>query len=241
MAKTIKIDRDKCIGCGKCVNACSNNVIELKNGKAEVSGPLHCDGLGVCIGQCPVDAIEFVKTDAAAENKQQAEKGEKVFQCPGMKMMQFDRDSENAGTGKAGDVGSKLANWPVQLGLVSPDAEYFKGADLLIAADCSAFAFGAFHSELLDGRKLMIACPKLDDRGLYLDKLTELFKKSEPASVSVVIMEVPCCQGLMETVYLALVQAGVKTKVQEYIISVDGRLVKKKTLDDSLILAEGTV
>ncbi len=241
MAKTIKIDRDKCIGCGKCVNACSNNVIELKNGKAEVTGPLHCDGLGVCIGQCPVDAIEFVETEAAAKKQQQTVKGEKAFQCPGTKMMQFERDEKKDNTAKAGDVESRLGNWPVQLALVSPDAEYFKGADLLIAADCSAFAFGAFHSELLDGRKLMIACPKLDDRGLYLDKLTELFKKANPQSVSVVIMEVPCCRGLIETVYLALVQAGVKTKVQEYILSVDGQLVKKKTLDDSLILAEGTV
>lgn len=242
MAKrnVIHIDETKCIGCGKCVNACHNSALKLVDGKAKLVGEVLCDGLGACIGECPVGALKIETREVRDEkpnNNAAAGSGGGV-QCPGTMMRQMnraeaaDRDEKRA----AGHVPSQLGNWPVQLKLVNPAAPYFERADILLAADCTAFAFGGFHEKLLAGKQLIIACPKLDDRGFYVEKLRDLFEHSRPASVTVARMEVPCCRGLLDLVYLAMVEAEVKIPVTEVTISLEGQVISERQIDNSLML-----
>jgi len=205
----VKIDEEKCNGCGRCVNACAEGAIQMIDGVAKLVSEIYCDGLGACLDCCPVDAITIEQREAAefdeeatkqyleelarnkAAHEKQTPKGKpEGFVCPGSRMMNLDAgQTDNAD--KSGDVSSQLAQWPVQLTLVSPMAPYFAGADLMLVADCVPFAMGDFHAKLLKGNAIAIACPKLDDTGAYVQKIADILTTGKPKSLTVVHMEVP--------------------------------------------------
>jgi len=232
----VKIDEAKCNSCGKCAKACIEGAIKMVNGKARLVSDIYCDGLGACIGSCPVDAITIEKREAAdfdqeATKKHLAEKddAQTAFVCPGMAMKNL-MDEEQQQTESIGPVQSQLRHWPVQLNLVSPQAWYFKDADLLITADCVPFAMGDFHDKLLKNHSIVIGCPKLDDAQFYIDKLADLIKINKPKSLTVVHMEVPCCFGLAGIVRKALAKCGVNMSFKDITISLKGKIIKTETV-----------
>jgi Pyruvate/2-oxoacid:ferredoxin oxidoreductase delta subunit len=209
--KIIEIDRDLCNGCGLCTTACAEGALELDaEDKAVLVKEIYCDGMGVCLNVCPTGALTVVDRDtveydaeAALEHVTRtrgAEAAEKVHRGPGARA-----DATTAGA----PAPSELSQWPIQLHLISPAAPYFKGADLLIAADCTAFTRGSFHFDLLRGRKLIVACPKLDDTGPYVEKLAALIQEAGLKSLTVALMTVPCCGGLIRIVQQAVARSGV--------------------------------
>jgi NAD-dependent dihydropyrimidine dehydrogenase PreA subunit len=231
----VKIDEDKCNGCGECVNACAEGAIKLINGKAKLISETYCDGLGACLGHCPQDAITVEQRECDDFNEQAVKKhleGQKKpsppagFVCPGTQAKQFAKKNSTEG-----DVCSQLSHWPIQLKLISTSAPFLKDTDLLLAADCVPFAMGDFHSKLLKGRSLIIACPKLDDNELYVDKLSEMFKINNIKSVAVVHMEVPCCFGLTRIVQQAIANSGKKLNFEDITISLDGQIKSREFIE----------
>ncbi len=238
----VKIDEEKCNGCGKCVNACAEGAIQMIDGKAKLVSEIYCDGLGACLDCCPVDAISIEQRDAAefdeeatrkyleelahnkaAYEKQPAAKSE-GFSCPGMKMMNFDKPGTESTA--QGDVSSQLSQWPVQLKLVSPAAPYFAGADLMLVADCVPFAMSDFHNTLLKGKAIAIACPKLDETGSYVQKLADILTTANPKSLTVVHMEVPCCGGLGRMAQAAVELTGSNLQIKDITISLRGEIIE---------------
>lgn len=239
--QVIKIDEEKCNGCGLCVNACHEGAIALVHGKAHLMRDDYCDGLGDCLPSCPTGAISFEQREAAAYDeaavlKAKEEKAAKEKQiqaramaggCPGSRMMQFDRTSRKpqpSGTEQMQGEVSELSQWPVQIKLAPVNAPYFEGADLLVAADCTAYAYASFHQDFIRGRVTLIGCPKLDDVD-YSEKLTEILRRNELRSVTIVRMEVPCCGGLEHAVKTALQNSGKMIPWQVRVISTDGRIL----------------
>jgi NAD-dependent dihydropyrimidine dehydrogenase PreA subunit len=235
--KIIEINEDLCNGCGQCVTACAEGALKITNGKAKVISEVFCDGLGACIGDCPTGALKIVERKAAPFDAKSVEEhtGHKPAAnnslvpggCPGSRMRTFDTSCCDS-MQPAENVLSALTHWPVQIHLVSPAAPFLKGAHLLVAADCTAFAYPNFHSDLLKGKVLMIGCPKLDDGQAYLDKFTEIFKNAGVSKVTVVDMEVPCCSKLPMIVRKAMETAGANIPMEEIVIGVRGD--KKKTV-----------
>jgi len=227
------IDEEKCNGCGLCIPNCAEGAIKLINGKAKLVDDRSCDGLGACLGHCPQDAITIIKRDATefdeeaarkhlAQAKNIKKKAEKNIPCGCPGSMAMDLRSEKKTPEAEGRQSAQLRQWPVQLMLVSPEASYFKDADLLIAADCVPFSYPNFHSDFLKGKSLIIGCPKLDDADFYVEKLTELIKKNNIKSITLVNMEVPCCFGLQRIVEEAIQKAGKVIPVRQTVITIRG-------------------
>ncbi len=232
--RIIEINRDKCNGCGACAKACHEGAIAMVDGKAKLMRDDYCDGLGDCLPTCPTGAITFVEREAAAydeqavlKNKQKKMREEGISLpggCPGMRMKTF-RQEEPAGMEAAPAVSrSRLSQWPVQIKLVPVNAPYFNGAKLLIAADCTAYAYAAFHERFIKGHITLVGCPKLDGVD-YSEKLTEVIRKNDIRSVTVVRMEVPCCGGLENAAKTALQKSGKFIPWQVVTISTDGRIL----------------
>jgi NAD-dependent dihydropyrimidine dehydrogenase PreA subunit len=230
----VKIDEDKCNGCGKCVNACAEGAIKLINGKAKLISETYCDGLGACLGHCPQDAITIEQRECAGFDQKAVEKHiqseKKACQtdgpvCPGLAAKQF-----GPKIAAQGDVGSQLSHWPIQLKLVSANAAFLKGADLLLAADCVPFAMGDFHGKMLKGHSLMIACPKLDDCSYYIDKLSQILKANDLKSLAVVHMEVPCCFGLTRIVQQAIANSDKPLSFEDITVGLDGQIKKRELI-----------
>lgn len=199
--KIIKIDEEKCNGCGACASACHEGAIDMVNGKAKLMRENYCDGLGDCLPACPTGAISFEEREAPAYDeaavlaaKKAAQETPKPCGCPSSQARVLHREVQNSVTEAVCPV-SQLAQWPVQIKLVPPTAPYFSGAKLLIAADCTAYAYANFHNEFMRGHVTLIGCPKLDDVD-YSEKLTEIIRLNDIQSVTIVRMEVPCCGGL---------------------------------------------
>ncbi|HOZ48175.1 MAG TPA: 4Fe-4S binding protein [Candidatus Hydrogenedentes bacterium] len=226
----IRIDEDACIGCGQCVNACPNGALALVDGKAKLVGEIQCDGLGACIGDCPVGALRTEPREIGAPSEQLAPAmaAEATHACPGRAERRFERSVAESGEARPIGAPSALTHWPVQLHLVNPASPHFQGADVLIAADCCAYAHGGFHADLLEGRRLMIACPKLDNPRGYLEKLTELFAESKPRSVTIARMEVPCCTGLTRLVAQARERAESGVPVHEVVVGIEGNILSER-------------
>lgn len=211
--KIIKIDEEKCNGCGACASACHEGAIDMVNGKAKLMRENYCDGLGDCLPACPTGAISFEEREAPAYDeaavlaaKKAAQETPKPCGCPGSQARVLHRKAQNSVTEAVCPV-SQLAQWPVQIKLVPPTAPYFSGAKLLIAADCTAYAYANFHNEFMRGHVTLIGCPKLDDVD-YSEKLTEIIRLNDIQSVTIVRMEVPCCGGLEYAAKQALQASG---------------------------------
>lgn len=232
--KIIKIKEEKCNGCGACAAACHEGAIEIIDGKAKLTREDYCDGLGDCLPSCPMDAITFEEREAPAYNEaavlaakaQKEGSGETLAcGCPGTQSKVIQREDPDCGASFA-PVKSQLSQWPVQIRLVPVHAPYFDGANLLIAADCTAYAYGNFHDAFIRDHITLIGCPKLDE-GDDTNKLSEIFTMNAIESVTVVRMEVPCCGGIEHAVKRALQKSGKMIPWRVVTISCDGKVLQQ--------------
>ena len=283
----IKIDEEKCNGCGECVTGCHEGALQMIEGKARLVSELYCDGLGACIGECPEGAITLEEREAAPydeiavmervsgegnnvviahmkhlrdhnemgyfnqavnflkensinidlsifeENKNQMfniieNKSEHVSACPGSRTMAFNKES-NVNSSMNQEIQSQLTHWPIQMHLLNPLAPHFMGSDVLLAADCCAFSFGNFHGKFLKDKKLAIACPKLDsNKEVYIEKLTQMIDDAKINTLTVMIMEVPCCGGLLQIAKLASESAKRKVPLKLVVVGVEGEILQEE-------------
>ena len=224
LRKIIRIDEEKCNGCGACARACHEGAIAMVDGKARLTREDYCDGLGDCLPACPTGAISFETREAAAydEAAVKAAKAAAPHACPGSRLATFARAARPAG---ADNVPSQLSQWPVQIKLAPVNAPWFSGADLLIAADCTAFAYGNFHADFIRGRVTLVGCPKLDAVD-YAEKLAQIFSANDIRSILVARMEVPCCGGLESAVRRALEMSGKDIPLAVSTIAINGELLE---------------
>ena len=225
--KIIKIDEEKCNGCGACALSCHEGAIEMINGKAKLTREDYCDGLGDCLPTCPTGAITFEEREAPAYNEEAVLKATQQKQtlpcgCPGTNSKMIKREACEVPS--SANITSKLQQWPVQIKLVPVNAPYFDGAKLLVAADCTAFAYGNFHNEFIRNHITLIGCPKLDMVD-YTEKLTAIIQNNDIKSITVVRMEVPCCGGIENAVKNALQKSGKFIPWRVVTISTDGRIL----------------
>ena len=226
--QVIKIEEDKCTGCGICADACQEGAIGIVDGKAKLLRDDYCDGLGNCLPTCPTNAISFETREAAAfdedavkQNMQKAKEQEKrAFVCPGSMAKAIKHNTETSTPVST----SQLSQWPVQIKLVPVNAPYFDNANLLIAADCSAYAYGNFHNKFIKNRITLIGCPKLDDID-YTEKLQAIIESNNIKSVTIVRMEVPCCGGIEYAAKTALQNSGKFIPWQVYTIGTNGEIL----------------
>ena len=233
----VKIDAEKCNGCGQCVSACAEGAIQMIDGKARLVSDTYCDGLGACLGECPMDAITIEQRESdpfdeakAAEFVEKLKKSEspapvRTGGCPGSAARSMQKTSScGCMEDSAVATTSELTNWPVQLKLVPVTAPYLKGADLLLTADCVPFALADFHKRFLVGKPVLIGCPKLDDSGFYVEKLTEIIKTAQLNSITVIRMEVPCCSGLSKIAEMAIKLSGMDVQLKDVIVGINGEV-----------------
>ena len=247
--KIIKIDEEKCNGCGLCTNVCAEAALEIVDGKAKLIKDFLCDGMGACLDVCPVDALHIIEEESKEYDPKKAyehvkkERGENEAKrvhgyeqilenktqeepmrcgCPGT-MMRDMRGKIDVSANHKVNANSALRQWPAQLRLLNPQAPYFQNADLLISADCVPFAYANFHDRFLKDKTLAIFCPKLDqEQDEYLEKLTEIFKHCNIKSVTVARMEVPCCGGTLGLVEQAMQKSGVNIIIKDYVVNISG-------------------
>ena len=230
--KIVRIDEEKCNGCGVCVPACAEGALQIIDGKAKLISEVYCDGLGACLGECPQGAIT-IEERVAEEFDEEATKlhlkkennatDELPCGCPSATVTQFGRpETKGIGIPEATNQQSMLSHWPVQLTLVPPTAPFLQGADLVLAADCVPFAYAGFHQDFIKEHALLVACPKLDDFQAHLKKLTDILSQSSVKSLTVVHMEVPCCSGLVHMAKQALQLAGKDITLREVTIGIKG-------------------
>ena len=227
--KIIKIDEEKCTGCGLCVPNCAEGAIKIINGKARLTSDVLCDGLGACLGHCPEGAITIEEREAVPFDEKAVEKKPRGLSgCPGSKVLNLGPLARSAAPSTDHRIKREpqLSNWPVQIKLLPTNAPYFKGADILIAADCVPFAYPEFHEKLLKGKVLMVGCPKLDDIELYKEKITQILKANDIKSITYAHMEVPCCFGLISVIKEAIEDSKKAVPFKELIISIKGEVLK---------------
>lgn len=228
--KIIKIDEEKCNGCGACAVACHEGAIDMIDGKAKLVRENYCDGLGDCLPACPVDAISFEEREAPAYDEKavklsQMKKNAETLPCgcPGTQSKALKRETNSAVSTQS--IQSQLMQWPCQIKLVPVNAPYFDDANLLIAADCTAYAYGNFHNEFMHNHITIVGCPKLDE-GDYADKLTQIIAGNNIKSVKIVRMEVPCCGGIENAAKRAIQNSGKFIPWQVVTISTDGKIIE---------------
>lgn len=269
----IKIDEEKCNGCGLCVPNCPEGALQIIDGKARLVSDLFCDGLGACIGNCPEGAISVEEREAeeyderkvmenivkqgkntikahlqhlkdhgadkylkqakqyleekGIENPIKEEHHAHSASCPGSKIMEFSKEENKLD--EEGKRSSQLRQWPIQLHLISPNAPYFIGKDVLLAADCTAFSIGDFHKDFLKGKTLTIACPKLDsNREVYVEKIRKMIDEAKINTLTVLVMEVPCCSGLLQIAKKALDSATRKIPIKIIVVGIKGDILKEE-------------
>jgi Fe-S-cluster-containing hydrogenase component 2 len=255
--KTIRIDEEKCDGCGLCIPSCPEGALQIVDGKARLVKESFCDGLGACLGDCPRGALAIEETEAEQYDAEgvishlQAKSPELLEKhlahlrahahelpqqdaracapaCPSAQTLQWGKKDAD---GEGVRASSELRQWPIQLHLVPPQAQYLQDADLVLVADCVPFAYANFHHDFLKDKAIAIGCPKLDDLGAYVDKITQILESSNIRSLKVVHMEVPCCRGLVQAVREALRRSGQDIPVETVTIGVKGEVVETANLE----------
>ena len=227
LRKIIKIDEKKCNGCGDCIPTCPEGALQIIDGKARLISDLFCDGLGACLGPCPVEAITIEEREAEPYD----ENAHIYSGCPGARMVDLRNKTEAEEGGASVKVKSQLTQWPVQLHLINPEAPYYQKADVLLVADCVAYALGNFHNEYLKGKPIAIACPKLDEnQEIYLEKIKSWFEDAKINTLTVMIMQVPCCCGLLNLAQTALEQSKRKVPVKYIIVGINGEIIGEEWL-----------
>lgn len=224
--KIVEINEEKCNGCGLCAKACHEGAIQMIDGKARLISDEYCDGLGDCLPACPADAIKIVEREAMEY------KGPLPCGCPGTAERKIERkpltqqnEKKEEKISESENI-SELRQWPVQLKLVNTKSGFLENADLLVAADCTAYAYAGFHKDFIKDHITVIGCPKLDDVGYYEEKLTEILKNNNIKSITVVRMEVPCCGGIVSAVKSAMLKSQVIVPYKEVVISTDGSIIQ---------------
>jgi len=243
--KIIQIDEEKCDGCGVCVPSCAEGALQIVNGKVKLAAEKYCDGLGACLGECPRDALKVIEREAedfdehaVEEYLKSAGPGRKeepamACGCPSAHIQTFAPAKPGQDMKKPvsyGSTPSALTHWPVQIRLVPPTAPFLKGAHMLVAADCTPIAYPNFHRDFLNGKVVMVGCPKFDDVQSYIQKFAEIFNTAGIKSVEVVAMEVPCCQGLPMIAKKGLELSGKKIRLSQVTISTQGEVLKTQKL-----------
>lgn len=258
LRKTIKIDEEKCDGCGLCIPSCPEGALQIIDGKAKLVKESFCDGLGACLGDCPQGALtieekeveeydeEGVITHIKEKSPELLEKHlthlkehahelpkyhshPKITSCPSAQMLHWEK--KEGEVEEKVEVSSELRQWPIQIHLVPPSAPYFQNADLILVADCVPFACANFHQDFLKGKAIAIGCPKLDDVDAYVEKITQILKTANPKSLKVVHMEVPCCFGLLHIAQEAINKSGKDIGFDSVIIGINGKVVDKKVVN----------
>ncbi|HKK32566.1 MAG TPA: 4Fe-4S binding protein [Desulfomicrobiaceae bacterium] len=243
--KIIKIDEDKCTGCGLCIPGCAEGALAIVNGKAKIVKDMYCDGLGACLGHCPEGALEVIEREADPFDEEAAmahvaamEKSEKQEEkplacgCPGSSMMTLS-PCQAVNTPAAMDqpvASSALAHWPVQIRLVPANAPFLKNADLLISGDCCSVASPDFHSRFLKDKVVLMGCPKFDDKEMYVNRLAEILAVNELNSITVLEMEVPCCSGMHRIVLDAAKKSGKKIELNRVTLGRNGSVLKEEAI-----------
>jgi ferredoxin len=246
--KIVKIDEEKCNGCGLCIPNCAEGALQIIGGKAKLVSDKFCDGLGACLGHCPQDAITLTEKEAEEfdekageaflhkkhevelEPEPQPELQPVFTRCTSSRVMQFQVPKPNTELTQTRSSISMLSHWPVQLKLVPIHAPYFQDADLLVAADCVPFAYADFHQDFLKGKAVVMGCPKLDDVQHYKEKLTEIFRANSIKSVTLPYMEVPCCFGLVKAIEDAIGDSGKKIPLLKVKIGIRGEIKPEKVI-----------
>jgi len=244
--KIIKIDDELCNGCEQCVPSCAEGALQIIDGKARIVADLYCDGLGACLGECPTGALTIVEREAdefdeaavkehlsVQARKESPEVETLPCGCPSTQLQAFAPSVSCHEANKPAEqksAGSELCHWPVQIRLVPPTAPFLKGADLLVAADCTPVAYPDFHRDFLKGKAVMVGCPKFDDAQEYIQKFADIFKMADIKSVTVVVMEVPCCQGLPVIVEKGMESSGKKIPTEKVVISARGEILGRERL-----------
>lgn len=244
--KIIQIDDEKCNGCGLCVPSCAEGALQIVNGKARLVGEKFCDGLGACLGECPQDALHIIEREAedfdekAVEEYLQAKAASSAPEpwtmacgCPSTQIQSFVPAATCEEANQPAYFAlqkSALTHWPVQIRLVPSTAPFLKGADLLVAADCTPIAYPNFHRDFISGKVVIVGCPKFDDGPEYVQKFTDIFNTAGIKSITVVTMEVPCCQGLPMIVRKGLELSGKKIPLEQIVISTRGEILRKQKM-----------
>jgi ferredoxin len=247
MRKNVEIDDELCDGCGQCVPACAEGAIEIVDGKARLAGERYCDGLGACMGDCPNGALRIVEREAEDFDEEAVEARMETLDrrepdqgpveepmacgCPSSQIRMF-QPSAGAGASKAsageGLSASALSHWPVQIRLVPPDAPFLKGADLVVAADCTPFVYPDFHRDFLAGKALLVGCPKFDDPEDQVSRLARIFQVAEIRSITAVVMEVPCCSALPVILEKAMGKARKTIPMEVVVLGTQGGILERR-------------
>jgi len=237
MRKIVEINEDLCNGCGECVDSCAEGALQVIDGKARLVSEIYCDGLGACLKECPQGAIKITEREAAAFDEHATEQylaGRTLnCGCPSSRLEMFGSSPCRDANKPAAHVDpisstSALTHWPVQIRLVPPTAPFLKGANLLVAADCTPVAYPDFHGDFLKDKVIMIGCPKFDNADEYVQKFADIFRTADIRSITVVIMDVPCCSKLPVIVERGMAIAGKHIPVEEVVISTRGYVLDRK-------------
>lgn len=242
--RIVQINEELCDGCGICVPACAEGAIQVVEGKARLKAERYCDGLGACLGECPKGALEVVEREAEEFDEEAVEEHLQTLRtqaepamacgCPSSQIQSFEPgkscEQSNQPLQQRSPMGSALTHWPIQVRLVPPNAPFLRGADLLVVADCSALAYPEIHKDFLEGRVVLMGCPKFDDASLYVERFKEIFAKAGVKSVTVLTMEVPCCQGLPMMVRKGMELAGKSIPLEQVVISTRGEVLRRARL-----------
>jgi NAD-dependent dihydropyrimidine dehydrogenase PreA subunit len=241
--KIIEIDEKKCDGCGLCVPACAEGAIQVIDGKAKLVADIYCDGLGACLGECPRDALKIIEREAAefdeaaVEERVKSQEAARVPDtppmacgCPSSQIVSFASLQPKRKINKTvreTETSSALSHWPVQIRLVPPTAPFLKNADLLVVADCTPIAYPRLHDDFMKGKVVLMGCPKFDETDMYVHRFAQIFREANIKSITVLVMEVPCCQGLPEIIREGMNMAGKEIPLEKAVIGRTGKVSKR--------------